>query len=118
MTVGGRIIPNSLPFLEYTMASPDANTSGRKSVVSMRDMVERFRSAPPLPREERSADNMVLWWKAGPGTATGTDGASRSLTTANSILNGLGASLDGGALGLDDPAPACVDYFEFCRRQR
>ena len=97
-------------------STPDPGASGRKSVVSMRDMVERFRTAPPLPRDERekAADGMVLWWKTGaPGA--GINGTSpppqlssslQSNTsigdyrarTASNLLDANGAAIDNGAL--------------------
>ena len=91
-------------------STPDPGAaSGRKSVVSMRDMVERFRTAPPLPRDERekAADGMVLWWKT--GGANGAPSSSSSQLpnttigdyragTASSLLDANGAAIDNGAL--------------------
>lgn len=80
----------------------------------MRDMVERFRTAPPRPRDERekAADGMVLWWKTEAASSTGgaPQASSSSLLsnttavgdyragTASSLLDVNGAAIDNGAL--------------------
>jgi len=95
--------PSYLP--PASMATPDPGAAPGRRSVSMRDMVERFRTAPPRPREERAAEaeTRVLWFKSGDAAPPDAAAGGEYRAAAAADLRALGASFDGGAFDAEAP---------------